>query len=264
MPGRRSATARAGRSSPARSPPVRRRRACPRPADQPPRRVPAPPGAQVRRAPHRPPGRKSPHLSSQSRRPPNAPRRARSVLDQRPRRLQRDRRTTRQGKPMTPPRKATSIRHQVTVDAPIEKAFAVFTEDFGSFKPREHNMLAVDIAETVFETARRRAPLRPRRRRQRVPLGARARLRAARPRRDQLGHQPALADRDRPREDQRGRGALHRRGRRPHARRARAPQPRPAPATAGRASARASTPAMGGRSTCAGTQSFWRPLEATR
>ena len=46
---------------------------------------------------------------------------------------------------------ATSIRHQVTVDAPIERAFAVFTEDFGSFKPREHNMLAVDIAETVFE-----------------------------------------------------------------------------------------------------------------
>ena len=27
----------------------------------------------------------------------------------------------------------------------------MFTEDFGSFKPREHNMLSVDIAETVFE-----------------------------------------------------------------------------------------------------------------
>jgi uncharacterized protein YndB with AHSA1/START domain len=52
---------------------------------------------------------------------------------------------------MTPSAEATSIRHQVTVDAPIERAFAVFTEDFGSFKPREHNMLAVDIAETVFE-----------------------------------------------------------------------------------------------------------------
>jgi len=52
---------------------------------------------------------------------------------------------------MTHSAEATSIRHQVTVDAPIERAFAVFTEDFGSFKPREHNMLAVDIAETVFE-----------------------------------------------------------------------------------------------------------------
>ena len=39
----------------------------------------------------------------------------------------------------------------MTVDAPIERAFAVFTEDFGSFKPREHNLLGVPIAETVFE-----------------------------------------------------------------------------------------------------------------
>jgi len=52
---------------------------------------------------------------------------------------------------MTQSTEATSIRHQITVDAPIERAFAVFTEDFGSFKPREHNMLAVDIAETVLE-----------------------------------------------------------------------------------------------------------------
>jgi uncharacterized protein YndB with AHSA1/START domain len=27
----------------------------------------------------------------------------------------------------------------------------VFTEDFGQFKPREHNLLGVEIAETVFE-----------------------------------------------------------------------------------------------------------------
>jgi uncharacterized protein YndB with AHSA1/START domain len=46
----------------------------------------------------------------------------------------------------------TSIQNSVVVDAPIERAFAVFTDDFGSFKPREHNMLQVDIAETVFET----------------------------------------------------------------------------------------------------------------
>jgi uncharacterized protein YndB with AHSA1/START domain len=38
-----------------------------------------------------------------------------------------------------------------TVNAPIERAFAVFTEQFGNFKPREHNLLAVPIAETVFE-----------------------------------------------------------------------------------------------------------------
>lgn len=52
---------------------------------------------------------------------------------------------------MTYATQATSIRHQITVDAPIERAFAVFTADFGSFKPREHNLLSVDIAETVFE-----------------------------------------------------------------------------------------------------------------
>jgi uncharacterized protein YndB with AHSA1/START domain len=37
------------------------------------------------------------------------------------------------------------------VEAPIERAFSVFTDDFGSFKPPEHNMLGVVIAETVFE-----------------------------------------------------------------------------------------------------------------
>jgi uncharacterized protein YndB with AHSA1/START domain len=52
---------------------------------------------------------------------------------------------------MTPSAQDTSIRHEVTVEAPVERAFAVFTEDFGSFKPRDHNLLSVDIAETVLE-----------------------------------------------------------------------------------------------------------------
>ncbi|MFG1866823.1 SRPBCC family protein [Micromonospora arborensis] len=34
---------------------------------------------------------------------------------------------------------------------PIEQAFTVFTERFGDFKPREHNLLQVPIAATVFE-----------------------------------------------------------------------------------------------------------------
>ena len=45
----------------------------------------------------------------------------------------------------------TSIRVETTVDAPIERAFRVFTEEFDRIKPREHNMLRVEIAETVFE-----------------------------------------------------------------------------------------------------------------
>jgi uncharacterized protein YndB with AHSA1/START domain len=51
----------------------------------------------------------------------------------------------------TPAEQATTVRHEVVVEAPIERAFSVFTNDFGSFKPREHNLLGVDIAETVFE-----------------------------------------------------------------------------------------------------------------
>ena len=43
------------------------------------------------------------------------------------------------------------MRTSIVVEASIERAFAVFTEDFGRFKPREHNMLGVEIAETVFE-----------------------------------------------------------------------------------------------------------------
>jgi uncharacterized protein YndB with AHSA1/START domain len=45
----------------------------------------------------------------------------------------------------------TFIRRVITVDAPIERAFSYFTDRFGDFKPREHNLLAVPIAETVFE-----------------------------------------------------------------------------------------------------------------
>ena len=52
---------------------------------------------------------------------------------------------------MTTPAAATSIRHEVVVEAPIERAFSVFTEGFGTFKPREHNLLDVEIAETIFE-----------------------------------------------------------------------------------------------------------------
>ena len=52
---------------------------------------------------------------------------------------------------MTASAEATSIRHEVVVEAPIERAFSVFTKSFDRFKPREHNMLGVDIAESVFE-----------------------------------------------------------------------------------------------------------------
>src|SRR5215207_7833809 len=52
---------------------------------------------------------------------------------------------------MTTQTAETSVRTSIVVEAPVDRAFAVFTEDFGSFKPRDHNLLAVEVAETVFE-----------------------------------------------------------------------------------------------------------------
>jgi uncharacterized protein YndB with AHSA1/START domain len=52
---------------------------------------------------------------------------------------------------MTQSATTATVRRQVLVNAPIGEAFKVFTERFGDFKPREHNMLQAPIAETVFE-----------------------------------------------------------------------------------------------------------------
>jgi uncharacterized protein YndB with AHSA1/START domain len=43
------------------------------------------------------------------------------------------------------------VRKEIVVEAPIDRAFAVFTERFGDFKPPEHNLLGAPIAQTVFE-----------------------------------------------------------------------------------------------------------------
>jgi uncharacterized protein YndB with AHSA1/START domain len=46
---------------------------------------------------------------------------------------------------------ASIVRRSITVEAPIERAFSVFTERFGDFKPPEHNLLGVPTVQTVFE-----------------------------------------------------------------------------------------------------------------
>ena len=46
---------------------------------------------------------------------------------------------------------AATVRQEIVVEAPAEPAFRVFTEQMDKIKPREHNLLGVDIAETVFE-----------------------------------------------------------------------------------------------------------------
>jgi uncharacterized protein YndB with AHSA1/START domain len=52
---------------------------------------------------------------------------------------------------MTTKDQQTAIRTDIVVDAPQDRAFRVFTEQFDKIKPREHNMLEVDIADSVFE-----------------------------------------------------------------------------------------------------------------
>jgi uncharacterized protein YndB with AHSA1/START domain len=44
----------------------------------------------------------------------------------------------------------SSVRARIVVDVPVEHAFAVFTKD-ATWKPPEHNLLGVDIAESMFE-----------------------------------------------------------------------------------------------------------------
>ena len=43
------------------------------------------------------------------------------------------------------------IRKSIVVNTGIERAFALFINQFDAIKPREHNLLSVPIAETVFE-----------------------------------------------------------------------------------------------------------------
>ncbi|MEX3655184.1 MULTISPECIES: SRPBCC family protein [Mycolicibacterium] len=49
------------------------------------------------------------------------------------------------------PAEIEPIRKSVVVGAPVERAFSVFVERFDAIKPREHNLLSVPIAQTVFQ-----------------------------------------------------------------------------------------------------------------
>ena len=52
---------------------------------------------------------------------------------------------------MTTQAPETVVRTEIVVGAPVDRAFRAFTEQFDQIKPREHNMLGADIAESVFE-----------------------------------------------------------------------------------------------------------------
>ena len=44
------------------------------------------------------------------------------------------------------------VLRQIVVEASIDRAFSVFTERFGDFKPPEHNLLGAPIVATTFES----------------------------------------------------------------------------------------------------------------
>jgi uncharacterized protein YndB with AHSA1/START domain len=45
----------------------------------------------------------------------------------------------------------TSVQSSIVVDAPIERAFSVFTEGISTWWPPEHHILKAELADTVFE-----------------------------------------------------------------------------------------------------------------
>jgi len=45
----------------------------------------------------------------------------------------------------------TSVQTSIVVEAPIDRAFTVFTEDIGSWWPPDHHILQAELAEMVFE-----------------------------------------------------------------------------------------------------------------
>ncbi len=52
---------------------------------------------------------------------------------------------------MTTQTAKTSVQASIVVEAPIERAFSVFTKDIGSWWPPEHHILQAELAEMVFE-----------------------------------------------------------------------------------------------------------------
>ena len=45
----------------------------------------------------------------------------------------------------------TAVRSSIVVEAPLARAFSIFTEDIGSWWPQEHHILESELAEMVFE-----------------------------------------------------------------------------------------------------------------
>ncbi len=64
------------------------------------------------------------------------------------------RRRRKRGGLMTAQATDTSVRASIVVDAPIERAFSVFTKGIETWWPPEHHILEAGLAEMVFEPRR--------------------------------------------------------------------------------------------------------------
>jgi uncharacterized protein YndB with AHSA1/START domain len=53
---------------------------------------------------------------------------------------------------MTQTTEPTTVTASIEVDVSQQRAFEVFTRDFGAFKPSDHTLLAAPLVETVVET----------------------------------------------------------------------------------------------------------------
>ena len=52
---------------------------------------------------------------------------------------------------MTVQETATSVQESIVVEAPVERAFKVYTDEIGTWWPPDHHILQADLAEIVFE-----------------------------------------------------------------------------------------------------------------
>ena len=52
---------------------------------------------------------------------------------------------------MSIPSATTSVRQSIVVEAPIDRAFTVFTDGIGTWFPPEYNLMQTAIVERVFE-----------------------------------------------------------------------------------------------------------------
>ena len=100
----------------------------------------------------------------------------------------------------------TAVRHSITVEAPLDKAFSVFADDMASWWPPEHHL--GPVAEMVFEALG--GHIYDTRLTGTRSFGPVPGLRTTDPAGVLLGRQPTLATRGQPQSHGRGRSPLYR------------------------------------------------------